>query len=86
VASLKQRILNVLIAIDQLVYVLITLGNGNPDETMSAAAWRLEQAGKQQGKILRPVIDWLFWFDPQHCFNSYQSELLHARRLLNLHN
>jgi hypothetical protein len=53
---------------------------------MSAAAWRLEQTGKWQGIILRPIIDWLFWFDPQHCFNSYQSELSHARHLLNLHN
>jgi hypothetical protein len=81
-ASIKKRLLNILIAVDQLIYVLITLGNGNPDETLSAAAWRLEKQGKIQGKILRPLIDWIFWFDPLHCLNSYTSELLNARRLL----
>ncbi len=70
-----QRILNLLIAIDQLIYVIITLGKGCPDETMSAAAWRLEQAGKIQGKIFRPLIDWLFWFDKDHCYNSYLTEV-----------
>lgn len=35
---MKQRALNLLIAIDQLAYVLLTLGAGHPDETLSAAA------------------------------------------------
>jgi hypothetical protein len=72
---MKQRILNLLIAIDQLIYVVITLGSGCPDETMSSAAWRLEQKGKIQGKIFRPLIDWLFWFDKDHCRTSYESEV-----------
>lgn len=72
---MKRRLLNVLIALDQLLYVLITLGNGLPDETMSAAAWRLEQAGKWQGKLFRPIIDALFWFDFQHCKEAYLSEV-----------
>jgi hypothetical protein len=72
---MKQRILNILIAIDQLLYVLITLGNGNPDETMSAAAWRLEQNGHYSGKLFRPIIDSLFWFDPNHCQTSYEFEI-----------
>jgi len=79
---MKQRILNLLIAIDQLVYVIITLGGGCPDETMSSAAWRLEQKGKIQGKIFRPLIDWLFWFDPDHCKTSYESEVQRAKALL----
>jgi len=72
--ELKRRILNVLISIDQLFYVLITLGNGNPDETMSAAAYRLEQEGKLGGKIFRPILDAIFWFDPEHCRLSYETE------------
>ena len=40
---MKQRLLNILIALDQLAYVLVTLGAGHPDETLSAAAWRTEQ-------------------------------------------
>jgi hypothetical protein len=73
---MKQRILNLLIAIDQLFYVIITLGNGDPDETMSAAAWRLEQKDHYAGKIFRPIIDTLFWFDPHHCQTSYEFEKL----------
>ena len=73
---MKQRALNLLIALDQFLYVLITVGHGSPDETLSAASWRLEVAGKWQGKILRPLIDTLLWFDPEHCWNSYQSEVL----------
>ena len=34
---MKQRLLNLLIAIDQLLWVLLTLGRGHPDETISAA-------------------------------------------------
>ncbi len=34
---MKQRILNILIALDQLAYVLLTLGAGHPDETLSAS-------------------------------------------------
>lgn len=46
---MKQRLLNLLIALDQLAYVLLTLGAGHPDETLSAAAWRTEQAGRPWG-------------------------------------
>ena len=73
---MKRRLLNLLIAIDQLIYVIITLGNGNPDETMSSAAWRLEQAGRWQGKLFRPMIDTLFWFDKDHCHKAYMNEQL----------
>lgn len=38
---MKRRLLNLLIALDQLTYVPLTLGHGSPDETMSAAAYRL---------------------------------------------
>jgi hypothetical protein len=79
---MKQRILHILIAIDQLVYVLITFGRGCPDETMSAAAWRLEQKGHRTGKLMRPFIDWLFWFDPEHCRTSYEAEIRRARAMV----
>lgn len=80
---MKRRVLNVLIALDQFIYVLITLGNGDPDETMSAAAWRLERKGHWAGKVFRPLIDYLFWFDPMHCLKSYESEIIRAKSLLN---
>ncbi len=74
---MKQRTLNVLIALDQLAYVLLTLGAGSPDETLSAAAWRTEQAGKLGGRILRPVIDLVFLLlEREHCRKAYEAERL----------
>ncbi len=75
-ASLKRRVLNILIALDQLAWTVITLGHGHPDETISAAAWRLELAGRWQGKVFRPIIDTLFLpLERDHCRLSFESEL-----------
>lgn len=71
---MKRRLLNLLVALDQLAWVILSLGNGSPDETISAAAWRMEMQGKLAGRVLRPLIDALFWFDPDHCRKSYISE------------
>ena len=74
---MKRRILNILIAIDQLAWVLLTLGRGHPDETISAAAWRMEQQGKVAGRVLRPLIDALFRpLEKDHCRLSFESEVL----------
>ena len=73
---MKQRILNILIAIDQLAWVLLTLGKGHPDETISAAAWRMERQGKIAGRVLRPLIDLLFRpIEKDHCRKSFESEV-----------
>lgn len=77
---MKQRILNLLIALDQLAWVLLTLGKGRPDETISAAAWRMEQEGKLAGRILRPLIDLLFLpIERDHCRLSFESEVRGAQ-------
>ena len=60
-----------LIALDQLLNALL---GGYADETLSARAWRTEQDGKFFGKIFRPLIDTLLFFDSQHCYKSYLSE------------
>ena len=74
---MKQRLLNILIALDQLAWVIVTLGKGKPDETISAAAWRMEQEGKLAGRILRPRIDALFRpLERDHCRLSFESEVL----------
>ena len=71
----KNRLLNIGIALDQLLYVLITLGAGSPDETLSAAAYRTEQQNKLLGKMFRPLIDWLFClFETQHCKQAFEAE------------
>lgn len=79
--EIRQRILIALIAIDHLVLVMITLGNCARGETISASAWRQEQNGKLQGRIARPVIDWLFtWVERDHCSQSWMAERHMYRR------
>jgi hypothetical protein len=57
----------VLIAIDQLAN---TLFGGFADETLSARCWR-----EQRTMAIR-IIDTQFFFDPNHCENSWRSEVL----------
>lgn len=80
---MKQRLLNVLIALDQLAYVLLTFGAGHPDETLSAAAWRTEKKGRILGRVFRPLIDALFLpLERDHCWRSFEAERL-GRQLPN---
>jgi len=73
---MKQRILNFLIATDQWFWVFLTLGIGHPDETISAALWRMEQEGKLAGRILRPLVDLLFRpIEKDHCYKAWMSEI-----------
>lgn len=75
VPEVGRRTLNVLIGLDQLLWVVATLGHGSPDETISAAAWRMESQGKRAGRVLRPLIDALFWLlERDHCRNAYNAE------------
>ena len=60
--SLKSRIKNLLITLDQVLLSVLTLGEASPRQTCSAAAWNMEQRGR------------LFWFDPHHCEFSYINE------------
>lgn len=72
---MKRRPLHLAIAVDQLLWVLLTLGHGSPDETLSAALWRMQLAGKWQGRVFRPLVDLLFWFDIEHCRTSFDAEM-----------
>ena len=61
---------NILIAIDQLANAIC---RGAPDETLSSRAYRLD---KERGrKWPRVLIDTLLWFDKDHCYQSYISEI-----------
>lgn len=64
----------VLIAVDQLVNALL---GGDPDETLSARAWRLEGQTKRW-KVTRIFIDTLFFLQPSHCKQAYESEVNNA--------
>lgn len=73
---LKYRIFNLLISFDQFLYVIITLGHGHPDETISSACYRYEQTGNPIAKVMRPFVDWLFLpIETEHCYKSYMSEI-----------
>ena len=58
--SIKQ----IAIALDQLFNALL---GGYADETLSARAHRT-------GSVLEPLIDALFFWQADHCFESYLSE------------
>ena len=73
--TVGRRIKNFLISIDQLMWVIITLGAGNPDETISSAAYRYERMGSTLGKWARKSIDFIFFWEPEHCRLAYESEL-----------
>lgn len=63
------RVRKVLIAFDQLVNAVF---NGWPDETLSSRAWRWELNGKRNWP--RKVIDALFFWEKDHCKESYENE------------
>ncbi len=69
------RLRNLLITFDKLIYQIMTLGYGSQFDTVSSAAYRMEQKGRLVGKLSRPVIDWIFSLvgDEKHCFTSYIS-------------
>lgn len=60
------RIKQTLIALDQLLNAVL---GGWADESLSSRAWR-------ESPRLARVIDAIFWFDKDHCFESYINEQL----------
>lgn len=53
---------------------LCTLAGGYPDESTSSYLWRLEQQGKPAGRLLRPVVDALFFWQREHCRAAHEAE------------
>jgi len=87
-ARYKQKLWQLLIALDQLVNVVVSLllpwsAIGWADETITARAWRLEQYSAWW-RSARVVIDWIFTIlsfgkERDHCQNSHLSEQVRAR-------
>jgi len=70
------RALTIAYIADNLLLAIITLGNCAIGDTLSSKAWHLEVNGKIQGRILRPLIDWLFSaMEPDHCLQAYRTYL-----------
>lgn len=60
---------NLLISIDQLFNTVL---GGAPDETLSAACYRLKD--RQPYKVFRIIIDFIFFWEKEHCKKSYDAE------------
>lgn len=79
---MKHWLLQLFIAFDQLLNVLITPGHRGTwaDETMSCRAYRMWRDRKPWGRLMMPVIDWLFAWQalPEgaigHCHGAYLKE------------
>jgi hypothetical protein len=76
-----------LVALDVLVNVVLcligaicTLDASMLDQswntTLSARAWQMDSEGKPWGRIWRPIIDTLFFWQPSHCFVQFSRERL----------
>lgn len=74
---MKTYLLNNAISVDQL---LNTILGGAPDETLSSRAYRADMDGKILGKLLRPTIDLLFFWQAHHCHESYLSEIRRSQQ------
>lgn len=67
---MKKWLLQSLIAFDQLVNALL---GGWADETLSSRTYRLSYKGLPWS-LMRALIDLVFFWDPDHCRASYESE------------
>lgn len=63
----------VLLAIDQLINVVFF--HGYADETLSARAYRNAAQGILKWVRGRNVIDAIFFWEKQHCYNAYLTEV-----------
>ena len=59
-----------LIAVDQLIN---SMTGGCADETFSARAYRRSQRTRFW-RVFRVVIDWIFFWQADHCYQSWLSE------------
>ena len=69
--KIKQYLINILISLDQFLNVLFL---GQPDETISSRAWRCKDSSSFW-KFMRKLIDMLFFWQKDHCYNSFIYEI-----------
>lgn len=61
-----------LVALDQLANTVL---GGYPDETFSARTYRKAEAGQPFWRLTRWIVDGLFFWQPEHCRKSFDSEV-----------
>ncbi len=70
---LRWYIFRCLIAVDQMANVVLLAGE--PDETISARAWRRSKdfdSGSDAWRIIRCILDCIFFFDSERLINGDQ--------------
>lgn len=81
---MKEQIINYLIRIgdatSQLVNVVLFFSK-NPNESISGRSWRLRNKSKAWG-VARVVIDFVIFWEDNHCELSYEADVARAARLI----
>lgn len=81
---MKSEVINYLIrvgdATSQWINVVF-LWSKNPNESISGRAWRLRNKSKLWG-IARKVIDFVIFWEEDHCELSYDADVARASMLL----
>ncbi len=70
---MKSWLIQILIALDQLANAVIP--GGWADETLSSRAHRMRQEKQRVWGWTANAIDWLFFWQPNHCAQAYADEL-----------
>lgn len=71
VRKMKNYIFKILVALDQLLNAVL---GGWADETLSSRAYRAHRDKKFWGWLKYP-INWLFWWQTDHCLEAYKYEV-----------
>lgn len=67
----KSRLLKFLLGIDNAFNGLIF--DGSEDHTISGHVGYMSlTTNKKRWRILEKIINTIFWFDPNHCYNSIE--------------
>ena len=67
----KPWALKLLLCVDNFFNVLLL--NGNEDQTISGrVGHRAHKSGKRKWLVAQWIINKLFWFDENHCYNSIE--------------
>jgi hypothetical protein len=80
---MRQRLLNLLIALDIFLFCVVCFGNTQIGETASEAAYKSEKAGNVFGILFRPIIDFLFRaLQAGHCQSAFEAAQKRAQARL----
>jgi hypothetical protein len=71
--TIPERLFQIAVAIDQLINTFLWVGDSWADETLSSRAYR--KRDQPFFGSLMAIIDLVFFWEPDHCYHSYQAEI-----------